>query len=241
MNRPLVALMPGPELTTKDLAMQTSNNSQCQLFQLHIDAFLDNELEAARSADFQAHMAGCQACRQELDFARQLHRSVISLPILDCSDQALEPVDRLFEVVAEPAANPWPATPVGQRNPGGFRHALETLLRAIPLPVRVGVPLAAALLLAVGPGRGLLVPGPAPEIASQLPTDNGQPRYTQEEIVQAMQDLELALNYLGQISARTEVMIENRFLLRQLESSINASFSEDPRSNSGDEVNDGPI
>jgi hypothetical protein len=111
----------------------------------------------------------------------------------------------------------------------------------MPLPVRVGVPLAAALLLAVGLGRLLLPSGSAPEIAGQLPADNGQPHYTQAEIVQAMQDLELALSYLGQISARTEVMIENRFLLRQLESSINASFSEDSRRESIDAVNDGPI
>ena len=46
--------------------------------------------------------------------------------------------------------------------------------------------------------------------------------------MQALQDLELALDYLGEISARTEVMIEDRFLLRQLEESINASFSPAP-------------
>jgi len=209
--------------------MPNNNSSKCQLVQLHIDAYLDDELEAARATEFREHLAQCRSCRQELAFAEHLHREVVGLPILDCRDQALEPIDRLFAAGSDSAP----------RQAGGFREALAALIVSIPVPLRVGIPLAAVLLLVVGLNRGFLLPASSPELAGEAIEGNTEVVYTEAEIVKAMQDLELALDYLGQISERTEVLIEDRFLLRQLEDSINASFSAQPK-READDAN-GPI
>ena len=104
--------------------MQTNNSSQCQLFQLHIDAYLDDELEPSRVTEFNTHLAGCESCRRELAYAEQLHRAVVSLPILDCSDSALEPVDRLFRAGGTAVTdNMAPVHGTGS----GFRAALAAL------------------------------------------------------------------------------------------------------------------
>ncbi|MCB1670183.1 MAG: zf-HC2 domain-containing protein [Gammaproteobacteria bacterium] len=218
--------------------MQTNNSSQCQLFQLHIDAYLDDELEPSRVTEFNTHLAGCESCRRELAYAEQLHRAVVSLPILDCSDSALEPVDRLFRAGGTAVTdNMAPVHGTGS----GFRAALAALLDAIPAPVRIGVPVAAVLLLAVGVGRQLPAPGGDPGLAVQPAGTATQPQYTEAEVVKAMQDLELALDYLGQVSARTEVLIEDRFLHRQLRESINASLSTDLNHDPQATGSDGPI
>ena len=212
--------------------MSSKTSSQCQLFQLHIDAFLDNELEAAREKDLRSHVQQCQACSQELAYAERLHKAVVSLPVLDCSDHALEPVDRLFAVGDERAEF---------KTPGGFWSALGGLIDAIPVPVRLAIPVAATILLAIGLGRELLAPGPAlaPELAGQPVLETPETEYSPAEIRQAFQDLELAMDYLGRISERTEVMIQDRFLLRQLEDSMNASFTRESRDET--ENGNGPI
>ena len=214
--------------------MPSNASSQCQLFQLHIDAYLDHELEAARVRELQNHVQQCQACSQELAYAERLHRAVVSLPILDCSDHAMEPVDRLFAAGGKRG---------DQQSAGGFRSALGALIDAIPVPVRIGIPLAATVLLAIGLGRDLMSPAtaPGPELAGQPGIETAEPEYSPAEIRQAMQDLNLALDYLGQISERTEVLIEDRFLLRQLEESMNASFRTDPRNEVENNVGNGPI
>jgi|GEM_PF-2082295 len=214
--------------------MQSNTSSQCQLFQLHIDAYLDDELETARTTELRNHLQQCQACSQELAYAERLHRAVVSLPILDCSDHALEPVDRLF-------------TASGQRDDekftGGFWSGLGRVIGALPASVRLGIPVAASVLLVVGLGRELLVPmgSPGAELAVQPVSETPEIEYSPAEIRQAFQDLELAMDYLGRISERTEVMIQDRFLLRQLEDSINASFTTDPLDEPEDNTSDGPI
>jgi len=218
---------------------RSAKGSQCQLFQLHIDAFLDNELEDSRAAELKRHLQDCAGCRQELDYARRLHHAVVSLPILDCSDQALEPVDRLFNAGAGPVN--FAEEPRGPEQSGGFAAAVDRLLGWIPIPVRVAVPVMAVLVLLLGPGRTLLNQPGAPEVALSPGIQSEAPRFTEAEIMQALQDLELALDYLGEISARTEVMIEDRFLLRQLRESMNASLSIDPLDRPVDDNGNGPI
>jgi len=214
--------------------MPSNTSSHCQLFKLHIDAYLDDELEAARTEELRGHLQQCQVCSQELAYAERLHQAVVSLPILDCSDNALEPVDRLFTGGGQQS---------GQKPAGGFWTALGGFIGSIPTPVRVGIPVAATVLLAIGLGRELLVPatGPGPELAGQSVVETVEPEYSSAEIRQALQDLELALDYLGQISERTEVMIQDRFLLRQLEESMNASFTTDPRDELENDTSNGPI
>jgi len=215
--------------------MPTSNSSYCQLFQLHIDAYLDHELEPARLAEFQAHAGSCASCRRELAYAEQLHRAVVSLPILDCPDTALEPVDRLFSTGGNRSGSP-----VTHRAPG-LLSALAGWLQAVPRPLRLAGPVLATVLVGIGIGRALWAPQTGPELAVQAPVQEQETEYTQAEIVQAMQDLELALDYLERISERTEVMIEDRFLRRQLRESINASLDAEPRRRGDTAAGNGPI
>ena len=210
--------------------MSGKPGSQCQLFQLHIDAYLDNELEAARADELREHLDHCDACSQELNYAKELHRAVVSLPLLDCSDLALEPVDRLYAGGSDKRS---------QQSTGRFWTALGGLIDTMPAPVRLGIPVIAALVLLLLPGREILLPSASSrlELADQSFVDTAADEYSPAEIRQALQDLELALDYLGQISERTEVMIQDRFLLRQLERSMNASFTRNPDNDAGN----GPI
>ncbi len=222
--------------------MQTNNSSQCQLFQLHIDAFLDRELEPARLAELQTHMGQCESCSRELAYAQELHRAVAGLPILDCPDAALEPIDRLFHAggraVETKSDHLYEKGGVGKES---SISALLALFHSLPAPLRIGVTAAATMLLVIGAGWSLLVPGSNPELAGQPSDRAAQSQYTQAEVTKALQDLELALDYLEQISARTEVMIEDRFLLRQLEDTINASLTTDPRNQRQSSRGGGPI
>ncbi len=52
-----------------------------------LDAFLDDELGPAESADLQAHLAACAACRQLLADRESLGRMVRRLPYYPASDQ----------------------------------------------------------------------------------------------------------------------------------------------------------
>jgi len=212
--------------------MSNNNNSKCQLFQLHIDAYLDDELEPARLAELKAHLSSCETCNAELAYAERLHRAVVDLPILNCSDQALEPIDRLFANNQTSSASQ--STILGQR--------LGTFVSSLPGIVRYGVPSTAVVLLAIGLSSSYLTEQSGIELASQGVEEVApEPQYTQTEIVQALQDLEIAIDYLGQISQRTNVMIEDRFLLRQLEDSINATFRDEDVKPAENDASNGPI
>ena len=52
-----------------------------------LDAFVDHELGPAESADLQAHLASCAACRQLLADRESLGRLVRQLPYYPASDQ----------------------------------------------------------------------------------------------------------------------------------------------------------
>lgn len=49
-------------------------------------------------------------------------------------------------------------------------------------------------------------------------------QYTAEELAQALKDLNLAIEYLSQVSQRTEEMIGGRFLISPLQDTFNTSF-----------------
>lgn len=195
--------------------MSNQSNSKCQLFQLHIDAYLDGDLESARTSELEAHLEQCEHCNAEVRYAQQLHAAVIDLPILNCSDAALEPIDRLFEQGV--TSNTDASETKG--------HWLRDMINSIPGFVRYGAPATLVLLVGLGLGSGYLQPENSVEIAGVDPANVQEvPRYSEDEIIQALQDLEVALDYLGQMSQRTNVMIEDRFVRRQLEDSIRASF-----------------
>jgi hypothetical protein len=200
--------------------MSLAKESQCYFVQLQIDSFLDADLTSQQQDVFMAHIHDCSACAAELQFARQLHDSVLDLPLLECPETVLEPVHRLGN--SQQPANRW--------------SALWTALEQLPMVVRYGLPAAAAVVLTL-----LLAPqfseGPAgsAELASQPPQES----YSQEDVVMALRDLNTAINYLNEVSERTETMVGNRFVITPLRESLNASFE---RIQEEDEaLNNGPI
>jgi hypothetical protein len=191
--------------------MQSSNHSQCYFVQLQVDSFLDGELPDAQQQVFLGHVQACASCAAELHFARSLHDAVLDLPLLDCPDMVLEPA---YKIASAAPAESWWTT-------------LWTWLHAAPLSFRIAAPAFAVLLLAVALNAGFYVDGPAPQIAVEETE-----QYSPEEVQQALNDLNLAIDYLNEVSQRTEVMIGERFLLNPLKESINASFDRAGPSNS---------
>lgn len=216
--------------------MTTNNDSQCYFVQLQIDSFLDGELVAAQQEVFMGHVSSCTACAKELHFARSLHDAVMDLPMIDCSDAALEPVHRISQgkpveefVTKPPRVGMW--------------EAFGDWLAAIPLGVRVAVPAFALVIAVVLPGGGVKSPetsAPNPQVAAE----NTAVDYSAEDIQQALMDLNMAIEYLNDVSERTEVMIGERFVVTPLQESLNASFDRsrlNRRSEGGRVIQNDPI
>ncbi len=201
--------------------MSPAKDSQCYFVQLQIDTFLDGDLTVQQQDVFMAHIHDCRTCAAELQFARQLHDSVLDLPRMECPDAVLEPVHRLGN---------------SQRPAPGWA-ALWGALEQLPLAVRYGLPAAAAVVLTL-----LLAPqftdDPAGSMA--VASQNQQETYSQEDVVMALRDLNTAINYLNEVSERTETMVGNRFVIMPLRESLNASFDriQEPEE---DVLNNGPI
>ncbi len=184
--------------------MQSSNNSQCYFVQLQVDSFLDGELPETQQQVFLGHVQSCGGCAAQLQFARSLHDAVLDLPLLDCPDSVLEPVYRIAS--ADRIAQPW-------------WSALWSWINSAPPSLRFAAPAFAALLIAIVLNFDFSPDAPPPQIAVE---ESAQ--YSPEEIQQALKDLNLAIDYLNEVSQRTEVMIGERFLIDPLQDSINASF-----------------
>lgn len=212
-----------------------SGDSQCYFVQLQIDSFLDGELNAEQQKSFAAHMHSCSACAAELQFAQTLHDTVMDLPMLDCSDKALEPIDRLGLGSAESGES-------GRSAPAqaGWPGSLSGWLAGLPAGLRYGAPAAAAVVLTL-----LLIPAlnnesEAPAVAAVTSGDEGNTEYSQDDVLAALNDLNTAISYLNEVSQRTETMIGGRFVLVPLQESLNASF-ERVREQDDEALNNGPI
>jgi anti-sigma factor RsiW len=201
--------------------MQTSSDSQCYFVQLQIDSFLDGELVLAQQEVFMGHVHSCQACAKELHFARNLYDAVMDLPLVDCSDLTLEPVHRISQLERQP--KPTPA-----RAPAGFWQPINDWLSATPLSLRLALP-ALALTVVVISMSGELLQTEVP-LPNQQAGNAAVDSYSAEQIQKALQDLNLAIEYLNDVSQRTEVMIGERFVVTPLQESLNASFDR-PRLN----------
>jgi hypothetical protein len=90
--------------------------------------------------------------------------------------------------------------------------------------MRVGVPVAAATVLGIMISSSLLNQGQNQELSVPQVVAEVSPQYAPEEISQALEDLNLAIDYLNKVNQRTEVMISERFLVNPLQDSLNASF-----------------
>jgi anti-sigma factor RsiW len=209
--------------------MPETNESQCYFVQLQIDSFLDGELAAAQRDAFLAHVQQCQQCGNEYRYAQTVQDEVLGLPLLDCAELALEPIHRLAEG--------------SQVDPGSPASAwwgrLGDLVHGTPLLLRYAVPALALAVLAL-----LLLPVvSSPQQETTLMAGQSartEPAYKPEDVVQALEELNVAIEYLNQLTERTEVMIGERFLIAPLQDSLNASFERAGKRNSKP-LNDGPI
>ncbi len=199
-------------------------DSQCYFVQLQIDSFLDGDLSATQQDAFMEHVAGCKACSSEFQFARVVHDTVLDLPMLDCPDSALEPVDRLGGRAAAPTSAWW--------------HDVVDWFNHMPLAIRYALPaiFAVAATLLVVPELDRSAPD---EMLAELPVVP-EPEYTQADVLAALADLNTAITYLNEVSQRTESMIGGRFVVMPLQDSLNASF-ERLQDDENDPLSDDPI
>ncbi len=197
--------------------MTNSSESQCYFVQLQIDSFIDGDLSEAQQGVFMSHMHDCADCASEFRFAQTVQDAVLELPRVDCEEHVLEPIHRLSN-----------AQDQGQINSSSGNDSLigqlVNLLNSMPSFIRVGVPVAAATVLGIMLSSSLLNQDgnqdlPVPQVVAEV-----APQYAPEEIAQALEDLNLAIDYLNKVNQRTEVMISERFLVNPLEKSLNASF-----------------
>ena len=216
-----------------------SDESKLYLMQLQIDEFLDGELSPSQQDNFMDLVHESSECAEELRFARTMQDALMDLPMVDCPDSVLEPA---YEIAARDTAR---GTLPGndQRSEGGAWQGLLDWIMAAPLAMRLAVPAFAVAVFAVAllplmPGTEQAPPQLAAQpVNSPATTQVGYEEYSPEEIAQALLELNTAIEYLNEVSQRTESMVGGRFLVTPLRDRINASFEravldqEDPLNN----------
>lgn len=154
----------------------------CTTFNEQLDYWLEGELDHAQQQHMQSHCEHCTACQAEACLAAAVNATVQALPELQRPE--LMTTSR-----------------VRTRAPASGPGLIQGLLQAWYQPL-VLVP-AMALVMAVG--VFVTVQPPADRARSpDLVVVNGQ-EYSQEELIQAAEELELALRYLdryGTVPAR---------------------------------------
>ena len=211
--------------------MSNSISSQCHFVQLQIDSFIDGDLDAPQVEAFKNHVGDCQACEQELLYAQSMLGAVRDLPLLDCPDHVLEPIHRLSGG----------SSATDSTSTQSLLSRLQQLFSDAPVFARYAFPMVLVVMLAI-----LFTITPrwqenGPQLA-EVPQVSAEAveQYSPEDIYQALQDLNLAIEYLSDMSRRTEAMIGDRFLITPLQESLDASFQSIGR-NSNDSLNDDPI
>jgi len=225
--------------------MNSDNETQCYFVQLQVDSYLDGDLTATQQESFISHVQACSECAREFRYAKTIQDGLIDLPLVDCADSILDTV--MTQVQETQPAPPQADTALGSNGLSGLAEFWQWLLNA-PLLVRYGVPALAVAALAVGLlPAGPVTPeqAPSPMLAnapapSQTTISTTPVDYSPEEIAQALQDLNLAIQYMNQVSERTESMIGGRFLMAPLQENLNASF-ERIREREDNPLNNDPI
>lgn len=208
----------------KVLIMPNNSESKCYFVQLQIDGYIDGDLEESQRTVFMSHVQDCAACAKEFRYAQMVQDTVLELPQIDCDEQVLEPIHRLSGVHAVAAlgheAGLTTQSPLSQ-----FKHWLESgWFNRTPLFFRYSFPIALVAILVLAVNSILLTPDQAPVLSAEQIAPELPDQFSPEELSQALQELNLAIDYLNQVSRRTEVMIGDRFLVTPLQDSLNASF-----------------
>lgn len=216
--------------------MPSNSESKCYFVQLQIDSYIDGELSEAQQEVFMTHVHGCAECGRELHYAQTVQDAVLDLPAIDCDEAVLEPIQRLVNNGHDNASTE-------STNGSLFGQLLDWLGNA-PIAIRYAVPVTAVAVLALAVWPTLFesqqtTPVVA-EQAVQQSVESQTAQYSPEDIQQALMDLNLAIDYLNDVSQRTEVMIGDRFLVTPLQDSLNASFERARARNRG-ALQDDPI
>lgn len=200
--------------------MTDDASARCHAARQQIDDYLDNDLSAAQREGFMAHVQACPACAREFQYACRLQDAILDLPRVDCEDRVLEPA-RTLAAGGNGAAGPpsWTRLLAGAFGaPALLRYALPAVAALL-----AGAALTTALLRRDDGPRVALEPAAAPA-AMPRAARYGPEDVSAEDIARALEELNLAIDYLDQVSQRTEAMIGDRFLLAPLQESLNASF-----------------
>lgn len=201
------------------------HETACQNVLLQIDSYLDRELAPAQEQALLAHVAQCPPCQAELRYAQALHERLTALPLMEAPAATLGSIERLMQTASAP-------TPLPSRRPLLARWSSLALAAS----------LVAAVALGFGLGR-LNGPGSAPTDMAQLtdpqPTDSQPQVYSQQEIIKAIEDMQLAISYLQEVTERTGTLVEGQ-LLQQMRRSVNAALPESLQPEE-DSTNNGPI
>ena len=219
--------------------MPNSSESQCYFVQLQIDSYLDGDLASAQQQEFMSHLKQCEACTREFRFAQTLLDTVMDFQQLDCDEQVMEPIYRLANGGQES----------GQTTQGVVGSSWAAMVRWFntgPLFLRYSLPIAAVAVLATVLLLSIALLTPAedtPAIAQQASVAPAAElaqlqQYDPAEIRQAVEDLNLAIEYLNQIGRRTDALISDRFLIRPLQDALNASFERAASRNQERTLND---
>ena len=208
--------------------MPSNGESKCYFIQLQIDGYLDGDLSEAQQSVFMSHVQDCSACASEFRYAQTVQDAVMELPQIECEDLVLEPIHGL--------------TAGGrQAKEDVHRDSLLTqiagLLNSVPLYFRYGFCASLVAVVAVAISFSVVTPIDEPET---LVASEQAEQYSPEDIALALAELNVAIDYLNQVSQRTEVMIGNRFLVTPLQDSINASFRR-ASERENDPLQNGPI
>lgn len=129
----------------------------CRLFQRHVDAFLDAEVDPTTQLEFERHLAVCAGCQELLAFERALKRSTKAELCRVTAPDVLR--ERLaMRLVSEP--KPLAASAGGDaRGRAAEDDGRRPLFRVYTLPRRYAIPVAlaaaaAVVVAAVGRGAG---------------------------------------------------------------------------------------
>lgn len=182
----------------------TNGEDRCLWVLDRIDPYLDGELDAGDTAEFEKHIAGCAGCRNELALARAVLDELRGFPGLECPRR-----------VVEGAAERCEAGRTGSRGTAARRHPARRILDWFRSP---GVP-------ALRPAMAVMVVLIA-AVSVFVVSRHGQSPFhqareealTEQEIELAKLDAMLAFAYLGKYSRRTaEIVAEDVIRQRVIE------------------------
>ena len=110
----------------------------CPTCEAMVDAYLDGELTATESADFERALAGCPECRKRLDSARAIGGLLRDLPAEPAPDLLRARIERELRDIARPSG--------ARPSDAGWAERLRWMAMAASLIVAVGIGWAGGVL-----------------------------------------------------------------------------------------------